>query len=397
MVPLWSSQPWKGLYAVYLVARAVATLPWLLARFSFRSTRPLPEWSVKICMMNVFARQSLQYQTDTRSDSLAGVLSDHRKAEKEGRFSLATPPAEEEAATTGTTGLYSHVLSPGVAAAAKPAAVGGMWYPGPPSPPSSNSNSNSNSNKDDEKVVLHFPGGAFVLALGGEEQGQDVSRLMSRCLGASTRTLLAQYRMASAAPFPAAVQDLVTVYHHVLSLGVQPQNIILSGDSAAGNLVIALLRYLEAEETSTKLPLPGGAILWSPWVHVTPTAGADYAATRNEPTDFLPPSLLQWGADAYLPAGRPPTADELPYISPLHHPFRTRVPLFVHAGGAEGFFHWIQAFAEQMTGVAGNRVRFHQTEGAPHDLAIIYQGFGLRREAEVAGGMPASSSLKVGT
>lgn len=233
--------------------------------------------------------------------------------------------------------------------------------------------------------MLHFPGGAFVLAYGQEEQGRLVSRVMNRHLGAS-RTLVAQYRLASgAAParFPAALQDLATVYRHVLSLGVAPRNVVLSGDSAAGNLVLGLVRYLEEATPDASLPRPGGAIVWSPWVHVTPRAGADYAAVRNEQSDFLPASLLQWGVDAYFP---PDHDDERvrPYLSPLHRPFRTRVPLFVHAGGAEGFFDGVRDFAGQMAGVAGNRVRFHGTDLAPHDLVLSYGGFGMGREVEAA-------------
>ncbi|KAK8112106.1 uncharacterized protein PG998_008563 [Apiospora kogelbergensis] len=327
MAPLVSIQPWKGLYAAYVIARAIVTLPWLLGRSSLPSTRPAAGWSFKMCMLNEVARQLLKFRSDTRSDDLATVLADHRKAEAEGRFMLAMPPPPADSAE-----VYAHVLSSSVV---KPAPVGGMWYPAPPPPPDP-------SGTQDEKVVLHFPGGAFVLAYGQEEQGRLVSRVMNRHLGAS-RTLVAQYRLASgAAParFPAALQDLATVYRHVLSLGVAPRNVVLSGDSAAGNLVLGLVRYLEEATPDASLPRPGGAIVWSPWVHVTPRAGADYAARVR------------------------------PYLSPLHRPFRTRVPLFVHAGGAEGFFDGVRDFAGQMAGVAGNRVRFHGTDLAPHDLEI---------------------------
>lgn len=142
--------------------------------------------------------------------------------------------------------------------------------------------------------------------------------------------------------------------------------------------MVGLVRYLEA---SSKLPLPKGAILWSPWVHITPQAGADFEASRNFEHDFLFSPLLQWGAEAYYPEGQP-TAEELSYISPLHHPFRTKVPLFIHAGTAEAMVDNVEEFANEMKAVDGNQVRFQSTQGAPHNLIMSYQGIGFDRQVE---------------
>ena len=45
-------------------------------------------------------------------------------------------------------------------------------------------------------------------------------------------------------------------------LHISPSNIILAGDSAGGGLCLALMMYLR----DNGYPLPGGAILMSPWV-----------------------------------------------------------------------------------------------------------------------------------
>ncbi|KAI0882552.1 Alpha/Beta hydrolase protein [Annulohypoxylon maeteangense] len=359
MTFMWSKQPLKAILIIFLLLKTAALFPWLLIRYFLKSSRPFPEWSLKLCIINPLVRQLLAYYVYTRSDAMSSVISDHQKAKE--RHSLAAP---------AETNLYSGVITPGVA---KPAAVGGLWYPAPLH--------EGSPNFDDEKVVLHFPGGAFVLAWGQETSGRVVAKAMSRYLKA-TRTFYAQYRPSvdNTTRFPAAVQDLVTFYNYILSLGVNPQNVILSGDSAAGNLVIALLRYLE---TSSSLPLPGGAMVWSPWVHVTSKAGADYDASRNSASDSLVASLLQWGAQAYFPEHRP-TAEEVAYISPLHHPFRTRVPLFIHGGTTEAMFDTIEEFAEQMTAIDNNVIRFHPTEFISHNLIMAYEGVGLEREVESA-------------
>lgn len=356
MSTIWAKHPFKALYAVYITTETIALLPWLLLRYTPRAARPFPSWSVKMCVITAFLRQLLRYQGKTRSNAMSAVQADHKK--NGDRFSLAQP---------GGADLYAGVLTPG---ATQPAAVGGLWYPSPLFPGS--------ADIEDEKVVLHFPGGAFVMGFGQDENGQNISHAMSKYLNA-TRTFLAQYRVSvdDATRFPAALQDCVTFYHYILSLGVKPQNIVLSGDSAAGNLVIGLLRYLES--SSSKLPLPGGAIVWSPWTHVTSQAAADLAGWRNEPYDILPGSLLQWGADAYMP-GPKPSDEQLEYISPLHRPFKTSVPLFIHATAAEALFDVVEEFAGEMAEIESNRVKFHVTEQGPHDLIIGFAGFGLENE-----------------
>jgi alpha/beta hydrolase fold len=55
----------------------------------------------------------------------------------------------------------------------------------------------------------------------------------------------AQYRLSShpGGRFPAALQDAVTSFQHLLDLGVPALQIILSDDSAGGHLALSLLRY----------------------------------------------------------------------------------------------------------------------------------------------------------
>jgi acetyl esterase/lipase len=62
----------------------------------------------------------------------------------------------------------------------------------------------------------------------------------------------------------------------VLDQGVDPTKIIISGDSAGGSLVIALLRYIEKNKT-LGLPSPRGVMAWSPWVDISDKALAKYA------------------------------------------------------------------------------------------------------------------------
>lgn len=297
-----------------------------------------------------------QYCTITRSRRLF----DDDPAKAKDRVANIEPPASS---------VFVDAIAPTIFV--KPAPLTGIWLPSPlvVAPDT------LKPNLSKEKVIIHFPGGAFVMTFGHQTAGEPVSNLFTKHLKAD-KVLWAQYRLAAdqTTCFPAAIQDAVTYYHYVVSLGVDPKNIIVSGDSAGGNVVIALIRYLESQKT---MPLPGGAMVFSPWVHVTSNAGKDYNASSNSKSDILTGPLLQWGADSYLPKGLKTGSAVEAYISPLHHPFRTSVPLFIHVGAAEGFCNAIKDFSEKMEQLDGNRVRLCPTAKGPHDLLLCHTNFDM--------------------
>ncbi|XXH03950.1 hypothetical protein Hte_010358 [Hypoxylon texense] len=242
------------------------------------------------------------------------------------RFVLIQPPKQD---------LFSGVFSPETV---KPAPVGAVWFPAP-------------ATRASRRVVLQFIGGALVLGWDVDVIGQRAADIMRRHLKV-TNTLVAQYRLAGPKTrFPAATQDVLTVYHYALSLVTSSKDIFLSGDSAGANIVLALLRYLESSQA--QLPLPGGATLWSPWVRVAADSAQEYRSLPNSQKDLLVDYLLDWGANAYLPGGDLQREAE-PYISPLHHPFRTETPLFIQAGADEAYYDTIKSFADEMSGIESN-------------------------------------------
>ncbi|OTA94930.1 hypothetical protein M434DRAFT_10313 [Hypoxylon sp. CO27-5] len=126
-------------------------------------------------------------------------------------------------------------------------------------------------------------------------------------------------------------------------------------------------------------------MVWSPWVHVTTDAGEEYERCHNSQGDALVSSLLQWGAEAYIPTGDESLSQEArPYISPLHHPFKISIPLFINAGSGEALYDSIKRFAQEMAEINGDRVRFHATSFAPHGLIHGHQSYGMTDQLNLA-------------
>jgi acetyl esterase/lipase len=357
--PLWSRRPFK---AAYITIFLVTTPPYLLflgiCYTLAKRLRPVHEWTVRQCLARAYLKSLLGAAFITRDQPSLPF----QPGKSKDRFVLVEPSASD---------AFSGILA---SSSVKPASVAGFWYPCPPQ------DGNDLTNQD---VILHFPGGSFVLPLGTEEAGQELSRLFGKSFKATT--LLAQYRVARSEEtrFPAAVQDALMFYQYILSLGIHPSHIILSGDSAGGNVALALLRYLET--CQTKLPVPCATMFYSPAVYLPADAGRVFSALENADKDFLPPALCQWGADAYLPQTDSKNYTEATaFFSPLDHPFETKVPLFIQAGIKEALHGYIKTFAEQMSQVQGTRVELHESKLAPHDIVMAHKILGFTKEAEMA-------------
>ena len=74
-----------------------------------------------------------------------------------------------------------------------------------------------------------------------------------------------QYRLSidDSTRFPAGLQDVVTSYCYLTQeLGVPASKIVLSGDSAGANLVLAFVKYLAEYGSQVPLDNPRAAWLW---------------------------------------------------------------------------------------------------------------------------------------
>jgi acetyl esterase/lipase len=101
-----------------------------------------------------------------------------------------------------------------------------------------------------------------------------------------------EYRLSPEHRYPAALDDALRNYRLLLARGLEPEQIVVAGESAGGNLTAALLLALRQE----RMPMPAGAYLLSPWLDTT-QSGESY---RLRPDPMLSHASLSGAAAAFL-------------------------------------------------------------------------------------------------
>ncbi|MEM7288679.1 MAG: alpha/beta hydrolase [Actinomycetota bacterium] len=174
---------------------------------------------------------------------------------------------------------------------------------------------------DDQKVLLYFHGGAFILGTADHVRGM----LGHLATAAGCRVLSVDYRLAPEHPYPAAVDDAIASYRWLLDHDIQPADIVIGGDSAGGGLTLALLASLADEG----LPHPAGAIPISPWADLA--CAADTWDTKAETDMILAKERLTEMAALYAQG-----ADLTdPRVSPVRADYTGFPPLYIQAAGHE--------------------------------------------------------------
>ncbi len=162
-----------------------------------------------------------------------------------------------------------------------------------------------------EKVLYHLHGGAYWIGTAHEKDvtaavNTESLRYMaeiykarekadsssSEYSGKLLRSFSLDYRLCvpgrpRAGSYPAALLDALSGYLYLVrELGFAPENIIVAGDSAGGNLGLSLCRYLRDEGESIA-PQPGALLLMSPWVDVSRSHSGPTGAPNLDSTVYL--------------------------------------------------------------------------------------------------------------
>jgi acetyl esterase/lipase len=169
-----------------------------------------------------------------------------------------------------------------------------------------------------QPVILYLHGG-FVFPL------YNPTRYLAGYLAQKSRrrTLLVDFRLAPEHPFPAAVEDCAQAYRWLITDGgVRPEQVVIIGESAGGNLAITSMLLLR----DTGYPLPAGSVLISPAVDFE---GSGTFYTKNDP--MADAHFVMRQLDAYRGGADPRD----PLLSPLYADLAGLPPLLLQIGSEE--------------------------------------------------------------
>lgn len=170
-------------------------------------------------------------------------------------------------------------------------------------------------------IILHCHGGGY-------STGSSLyARTLTSKFAASTSmdVLCFDYRLAPEHPYPAAAEDAMKAWNYLMLLGYGARDVILTGDSAGGNLALSLTLKLKREGRL----LPRGIILMSPWTDLTSSGESFRDKASVDPVldkEYIDRMIGAYGV------GRDLTD---PLISPLFGDFAGFPPTYIQVGENE--------------------------------------------------------------
>lgn len=172
-----------------------------------------------------------------------------------------------------------------------------------------------------KRVILHCHGGGY--STGSSLYARTLTSKLAD--SASMDVLCFDYRLAPENPYPAALEDAVRAWDYLMLQGYGAEDVIVTGDSAGGNLALSLVLRLKQEERL----LPGGLVLMSPWTDLT-SSGESFQS-RAEVDPVLDSAYIDRMINAYAPG------QDLknPRISPLFGDFTDFPPVYIQVGENE--------------------------------------------------------------
>jgi acetyl esterase/lipase len=199
-------------------------------------------------------------------------------------------------------------------------------------------------------VFLELHGGGFIMG------GGECCRAFGIAALARTgiRTWAVDYRMPPDDPYPAALDDAVTAYKALLR-NHRPEQIVVGGASAGGNLAAALI--LRARDEG--LPLPAAAVILTPASDLTQSGDTFHT---NFGVDTIISGETTPLAQLYAP-GQDLTD---PYLSPQFGDFTKGFPPTLLASGTRDLLLSNTVRMHRALRAARVPADLHVLEAAPH-------------------------------
>ncbi len=225
---------------------------------------------------------------------------------------------------------------------------------------------------DEEATLIYVHGGGHVF---GSAYGH-LGVAGALALAANATALVPEYRLAPENPFPAELEDIGRAYRWMVAQGVAPERIVVAGDSAGCGTVMGLMHDLKAAGE----PLPGGAVLFCPFVDLSAASIRALASEGNEVAQMLLEMTIPLIED-YL--GGHPVDD--PRLDPLHDDLSGLPPLLIQGATADPHAQDSHLLAERARR-HGVEVAFELYPGETHSFQTFWSFLPEARQAVTRGG-----------
>jgi acetyl esterase/lipase len=341
--------PGKALWVLGAVIITLIKLPLLSFYYTIRP--PNPNWTLRQALMNNLMRSFLYHSAVVNAKTPLNLDSG-----SEGERFVQIPPV-------GGIHLKGLLDDKDI----RPVTIGGTWYPSAP------------LKNYDGKIILHFHGGGYAIGAGRSADAAYAGKTLTD--NTARYALFVQYRLASNenGRFPAALQDALSSYAHLLAEGYSASNVVISGDSAGGHVALSMLRYLSSEDVS--LAPPRALLLWSPAIDLEV---AKNPATVNQSvfhgTDYLDGTFSSWGATRFSKNLDMSDSMTRAYVVQLGHGFRSISPVWICVGSLEILGPEGLRFGEELR-EKGSVVEIYAIPCAPHDVLFVGNILGFEDEA----------------
>lgn len=219
-----------------------------------------------------------------------------------------------------------------------------------------------------ENVIYYLHGGGYITHL--TSMYRNTYRHLSKA-GHGARIVMIDYRCAPEYKYPCALEDALKGWDWLMSQGYKPENIIVGGDSAGGNLTLVLM--LKLRELGKKLPK--ALVLLSPWTDMTasgetyisnfktdPMFGCNRDARREQVEDFLNSSMYSFCLDEDR---------QNPLISPIFGEYHGFPPSLFVVGGSEMLYNDTTTIVDKLK-AEGIDVELYVGEGMFHVFPLFF-------------------------
>ncbi|WP_445116868.1 alpha/beta hydrolase [Acinetobacter sp. WZC-1] len=212
------------------------------------------------------------------------------------------------------------------------------------------------------QLIFHIHGGAFFLG----SLNTHRAFLSEIAVRTQMQVLHIDYPLAPEHQYPDAAEAIYDVYQQLLDQGIQPKDIIVSGDSCGASLALALVLQLKQRNPAL---VPSALILMSPLLDLTLTSQSLRYNRKHDA--LLSIETVATGISFYVPGDMDRSTPEL---SPIFGDFTGLPPTLVQVGSKEILLDDARRF-EQKASQAGVAVRFKLYTGMWHNFQMFSPWF----------------------